>query len=117
MAQIKDLKRMCEFYKGCSKCELFATYDICRVCFLPDNADEIVDEWVKEHPVKTYAMDFFEKFPNAPKGKYGTPTTCITTIYGDEFECLEGGCIKCWNQEMKGELQWQLKKHSNSLKI
>ena len=103
MAQIKDLKRMCKFYSDCSNCELFAAYGTCGVCFLPDNLDEIVDEWVKEHPVKTYAMDFFEKFPNAHKEDDGTPKLCITSFYGDEFECLEGGCKKCWNQEMKGE--------------
>ena len=102
MAQIKDLKRMCEFYKDCSKCELFATYDICRVCFLPDNIDEIVDKWAEEHPAKTYAMDFFEKFPNALKNECGRPNFCRTFIYGDEIECTEGGCDECWNQEMKG---------------
>ena len=109
MAQIKDLKRMCEFYKDCSKCELFATYDICRVCFLPDNADEIIDKWAEEHPVKTYAMDFFEKFPNAPKEDDGTPKPCILDIYDNldinRYECDYYGidCVDCWNREMKGE--------------
>lgn len=103
MAQIKDLKRMCEFHRDCSKCELFTTFDTCRVCFFPDNVDEIVDKWAEEHPVKTYMQDFFEKFPNAHKDDDGTPKLCIKCLYGDEFECPEGGCKKCWNQEMKGE--------------
>ena len=104
MAQIKDLKRMCEFYKGCSKCELFATYDICRVCFLPDNADEIVDMWAEKHPVKTYAMDFFEKFPNAPRDINGKPNPCVKDIYDNlDIDCSEYDCIDCWDQEMKGE--------------
>lgn len=102
MAQIKDLKRMCATYvdDDCDGCPL----DCCTnlPCNMSNNADEIVDEWVKEHPAKTYAMDFFEKFPNAPKGKYGEPQICIKTMHGRGFRCLDD-CIKCWNQEMKGE--------------
>lgn len=54
MAQIKDLKRMCGFYEDCTGCGLFKAFGTCGVFFLPDSLDEIVDEWVKEHPVKTY---------------------------------------------------------------
>lgn len=100
MAQIKDLKRMCEFHSDCSKCELFTTFDTCRVCFFPDNIDKIVNKWVKEHPIKTYSMDFFEKFPNATKTDSGRPIYCRANFYGDEVECLSE-CEECWNQEMK----------------
>ena len=96
MAQIKDLKRMCESYN--SKC---ADCPLCGRCCAFEISDEIVDKWLKEHPVKTYAMNFFEKFPNAPKDDDGTPKLCIIGLYEDEFECPEGGCKKCWNQEMK----------------
>ena len=65
MASIKDLKRMCESFDYCEKCVLK------RKCGNPasidEAVDEIVDKWVAEHPVKTYAMDFFEKFPNAER--------------------------------------------------
>lgn len=102
MAQIKDLLRMCECYSDCKKCELCDGYESCGVCDLPDNADEIVDKWVKEHPVKTYAMDFFEKFPNAPKDNIGLPKPCVKSVYGDlEMRCKECSCIECWNQKMK----------------
>ena len=104
MAQIKDLKRMCEFHSGCSKCNLHDGYESCGVCDLPDNIDEIVDKWTEEHPVKTYAMDFFEKFPNAPKDDIGLPKPCVTNIYEDlEMKCDICSCSDCWNQEMKGE--------------
>ena len=98
MAQIKDLKRMCEYYSDCEDCPLYIN------CTRPDNfsddTDEIVDNWVKEHPVKTYAMYFFEKFPNAAKTANGLPVCCWTHLYGDEVECL-GECEECWKQEMK----------------
>lgn len=101
MAKIKDLLKMCECYDDCEKCELYDGYGSCGVCDLPDNADEIVDKWAKEHPVKTYAMDFFEKFPNAPKDRVGGPKTCVKDIYGIDINCSEIDCVDCWNQEMK----------------
>ena len=106
MARIKDLKRMCNFYSSCSKCRLFeqCNDNDCGVCFLPDNLDEIVDKWADEHPVKTYVMDFFEKFPNATKTDSGRPIYCRANFYGDELECSEYGCEACWNQEMKEKL-------------
>ena len=123
MATIKDLTRMCKETK-CKDCPfsngkgdncLVYTTDILLGntlvyltpdCF-PDNADEIVDKWVSEHPVKTYMQDFFEKFPNAPKGRNRIPIACWNHIYGDGIygggnDCV-GDCIKCWNQEMKEE--------------
>lgn len=108
MAQIKDLERMCGFYDNCLECRVYKAFETCGVCFLPDNLDEIVDNWVKEHPAKTCMQDFFEKFPNAPKEDNGTPIPCIIDIYGVDMqlkECLESNvdCLKCWNQEMKGE--------------
>ena len=100
MAEIKDLKRMCAAYDNCLKCELYVGCD--RIYNLPDNVDEIVDKWVKEHPVKTYSMDFFEKFPNALKTESGRPDNCRNLIYGDKSGCNHE-CEECWNQEMKGE--------------
>lgn len=105
MASIKDLKRMCVSYDECGKCPLF---DIggtsCHQPYeYPDNIDEIVDEWVAEHPVKTYATDFFEKFPDAPRKVGGIPVPCLGTIYSECYnnECSVGGCSECWNRKMK----------------
>ena len=98
MAQIKDLKRMCAAHDNCLKCELYVGCD--RIYNLPDNIDEIVDKWVKEHPLKTYAQDFFEKFPNAVKFNNGQPMYCRANIYGDKPECHKGGCEECWNTIM-----------------
>lgn len=103
MAQIKDLKRMCATYvdDDCDGCPL----DCCTnlPCNMSNNADEIVDEWVKEHPAKTYAMDFFEKFPNARKNDGGVPTICAKHMY-DNSDIVENcntiSCYECWNQEM-----------------
>ena len=103
MARIKDLKRMCRGHEECNDCPLYI--DGFAHCApgddLPDNADEIVDKWVQEHPVKTYAMDFFEKFPNAPSASNGTPQACLRYIYGDRNNCDSCSCTECWKSEMK----------------
>lgn len=106
MASIKDLKRMCKSTDcvncplhdiGNSRCSLGVPSKNC-----PDNADEIVDKWVAEHPAKTYAMDFFEKFPNAPKDSNGVPTACWKYVYGDGKYCASNNaCTECWNREME----------------
>lgn len=102
MASIKDFKRMCDFHLHCSGCPIKSILT-CSVYKLPDNIEEIIDKWVAEHPVKTYAMDFFEKFPNAPRTTRGNPTPCIGAIYSEfhDKNCLVGGCSECWNREMK----------------
>lgn len=102
MAQIKDLERMCGFYDDCLECRLYNANERCSVCFLPDNLEEIVDEWVKEQQKKTYAMDFFKKFPNAQKRYDGVPNICVKCLYGElDIDCGKSNCNKCWNQEMK----------------
>ena len=104
MATIKDLKRMCDSYKKCDDCPLGYTRCGDSISALYDNADEIVDKWVEEHPVKTYAMDFFEKFPNALKNRYGAPMGCWEHFYGGENVCTGSfNCTECWNKEIKTE--------------
>ena len=110
MATIKHVKRMCKSFEDiCEGCPLYNEID--NVCLmlalerLPNNADEIVDKWVEEHPIKTYLQDFFEKFPNAPKEEKGTPKICPHQIYPEidaNYRCCEN-CLKCWNREMETE--------------
>lgn len=103
MASIKDLKRICEMQTLCADCPLNRNCS-CMPGSLPDNADELVDKWVSEHPVKTYAMDFLEKFPNAQVNKYKTPKVCRSFIYGNscpKYCTTVSGCDGCWNMEMR----------------
>lgn len=103
MASIKDLKRMCKMQKHCADCPLGVFNGPCYPDFYPDNIDDILDKWVQEHPIKTYAMDFFEKFPNAVKEPSGDPLPCIGAVHSEFYgkPCPVGGCSECWNQEMK----------------
>ena len=103
MASIKDLKRMCEMQTLCADCPLNRDCS-CMPDSLPDTADEIVDKWVSEHPVKTYAMDFLEKFPNARLYGDKTPTACREFIYNNgcpRRTNIVSDCADCWDMEMK----------------
>lgn len=66
-------------------------------------AIEILQKWSDEHPKKTYAQDFMEKFPDAPKCKSfnngGCPSACRMRIYGGK--CPEIECAECWNEPME----------------
>ena len=110
-----ELKRLCDSRTECSadadnkeQCPL---HGFCRQS-LTVRAEEIItavenlQKWSDEHPVKTYAQDFFEKFPDAQSGLDGTPLVCREEIYGrarPEFEdCgYTGTCKNCWNEPME----------------
>ena len=58
---------------------------------------------MSEPKPKTYADDFFEKFPNAPKDENGLPKPYLCDVYASKgFECF--GCTiedgrKCWLEQ------------------
>ena len=70
-------------------------------------AIEIVQKWSNERSKKTYAQDFFEKFPDAPKDeavKGKCPWACRIGIYGGGCPKIEPDidcCYECWNEPME----------------
>ena len=110
MAEIKDFARMCKSHTCTIECPMRkkAMTKSCTdyMSKYPDESDRIITEWCKEHPQKTYAQDFFEKFPNAPKSCDGLPdpTACSVYGYSKPFEkhCESGvDCVSCWNEVME----------------
>ena len=89
---------------NCEYCPLFSLNNgrgiPCREMEIkfPENDVRIVEKWAKEHPLKTYAQDFLEKFPNASTDYDGTPTSCKRYIYGG---ICRGNCLYCWNSQME----------------
>lgn len=93
----------------------FKTTDYSEYREIEEAAREIIDRHtgthdsdhisVDEHPQKTYAQDFFEKFPNAPKIRDGLPEPTACSVYGYsklfEEHCESGvDCVSCWNEVM-----------------
>lgn len=111
MATIKDFARMCKSNQNegfCTNtCPIFNAkgnkYCFNYIASCIEEAEAIIGKWVSEHPIKTYADDFFEKFPKAGKFDDGTPyENCVNNLYGTDFPCDEN-CKSCWNREYKEE--------------
>lgn len=109
-----EAKRLCDSRTGCTadvankeQCPLFA---FCKHPSITRGAEyakkliENLQKWSDEHPKKTYAQDFFEKFPNAQNYAGVNPVVCRKKIYGGfkNGDCAEP-CYKCWNEPMNDE--------------
>lgn len=109
---LRELGRMCQsdgFF--CSEClinRLDGTVEAScleNMAKFPAQCIDIVQKWSKEHPQKTYLMDFFEKNPKAKKTADGRPLMCIADVYGEEADVKDceyrvDKCIDCWNRPM-----------------
>lgn len=68
---IKTIHRLCESqngYSGCSGCPLLNEDDYCSIVDARERAEDvvqIVEQWAKDHPIKTRQSEFLKKFPNA----------------------------------------------------
>lgn len=109
-----EAKRLCDSRTACradaankERCPLIA---FCGNTFATRSAEESItafenlQKWSDEHPKKTYAQDFFEKFPNAQNYAGVNPVVCRKKIYGGfkNGDCAEP-CYKCWNEPMNDE--------------
>ena len=109
-----EAKRLCDSRTACEadaankeRCPMF---EFCTHTIVTQRAEEIIkavenlQKWSDEHPKKTYAQDFFEKFPDAPRcksanGRY--PSACRKAIY--DGKCPGAGCEECWNEPLNDE--------------
>lgn len=64
---IKVLRRLCKMQKICNKCPLHGEHGcICTYrCEDAEKVVQIVEQWSKDHPVKTRQSEFLKRFPNA----------------------------------------------------
>lgn len=113
---LHELKRLCDSRDGCvanaankEQCPMFG---VCRFTYSKICAEDIktaietVQKWSDEHPKKTYAQDFFEKFPKAQRKSDESPFVCRKRIYGKTRPTFEdcdytGSCKNCWNEPME----------------
>lgn len=111
---LHELKRLCGSRDECvanaankEDCPMFG---VCKLMHSKirdkdiKTAIETVQKWSDEQPKKTYAQDFFEKFPKARRNSDGTPFVCRERIYGGECPVVE--CDECWNKECWNKECW-----------
>lgn len=73
----------------------------------PEKAVSIVEEWAKEHPVRTYKSVFLEKFPDAMLSEHGEVDFCVQYVFGKKVKpkaCGNCRCAYCWNREVEEQL-------------
>lgn len=89
---MKITKRMCKG-RVCSDCPLGKQLDYkeCTCCTeycseYPEEAEEILKEWAKEHPQKTILHDFLEKYPNTELDEDGFPIHISPYMLGYQID-------------------------------
>ena len=111
---LKALGRLCNNYLCGDNCPLIDSCD--------DESDDgyvrkvqIVEQWAKEHPVKTRQSEFLKMFPNARIESDGMPSICPIVVdkrcYNKDDDALccfvrdEEKCRKCrrdfWLKEIE----------------
>ena len=98
-------KRMCKSPE-CDDCPL-STEKVCQD--LREDYDEsliesIFAKWAEEHPERTIADDFFEKFPNAPRDDTNNPYPCAKDCgYSKPLYCerIPFNCNNCWRRPLE----------------
>ena len=101
----KTRKRMCEATK-CADCKLYHVQGGC--CIAPEkekiNACEeaiaIVEQWEKEHPIKTRQSEYLKLFPGAAPTKDGVLAICpnaFSPVYKDEMGLCNRHYTECNN--------------------
>lgn len=91
---------MCKFYEGRCALRLSSSGESGESDKeLEQRVDRAVSIAEKLSHVKTYADDFFEKFPDAPTESNGQPIPCRDTIYRRKPKLCGGeSCLSCWNE-------------------
>ena len=97
----------CRKHKTCYDCPFFGVK--CTPIEFSHVAGKNLDEEIAKtiakaydcNHVKTYADDFFEKNPEAPREEDGTPKVCREHVYGTKCPAKgfgDGVCYQCWNE-------------------
>ena len=104
--------RMCNSYEACVGCPMYPTDDCCMVKMNLKQMISIVEQWAKEHPIKTRQSEFLKQWPDAEIGDDGYPSVAPCQLYKDMEEkdengvcCKNGGCAECrrdfWLKEIE----------------
>ena len=119
---LKEAKRYC---KWCKNTTQDGKKRLCDACYFEKLNDifnlhpmayskfvEIVEQWAKEHPVKTKQDEFFNQWPDAEIGYDGLPTVAPCQLNIELLQCESqddcenrGVCDKCrrdfWLKEVE----------------
>lgn len=103
---LKELDRMCRAHQACDGCPIL---DCGKIgCGVSDSSPielvdtvEIVEQWSKEHPVRTRQSLFLERYPNASTDGEGSLSICPALIEEGGCRKFGDGCFGCDNCRWK----------------
>lgn len=99
---VKNQFRLCRSKDSCSVCPLQDKENCCCITDTIEYVEksvQIVEEWAKDHPVKTRQSEFLKMFPNAAIDE-DNGILCIKPCAIDEsIGCTNGkGCGDCYRK-------------------
>lgn len=111
---IKTRAKMCKNL-SCGQCPLksFCSSSFFDQVEIAEDAASVVEQWAKEHPVKTRQSEFLTQWPNARLDATGCLMLCPMDVMGREYVsknipgCINNGiiCDKCrrdfWLKEIE----------------
>lgn len=116
---IKEINRLCEAQEDCKDCPLIghacdaitATIMSCYNIESVQKMVKIVEQWAKDHPIKTRKSEFLKLFPNAYLETITRLLPCSLDGTLKPFRCAKYGylsitcrCDRCrddyWNEEV-----------------
>lgn len=110
---LKERTRMCNFYMStCMNCPGNKVAYCATLCAAAIELVPIVEQWAKEHPVKTRQSEFLKMWPGAEIGDDGLPNVApcqlyVGLVHGESKEECENRelCVECrrdfWLAEIK----------------
>lgn len=93
---VKSVNRLCKNQSGCAKCPILEK-GMCMASFGDYSVENIeetiskVEQWAKDHPVKTRQSEFLKMFPNAQMS-VDCDVIWMCPKYIDETYCPKGDC-------------------------
>ena len=89
---VNKMSRMCSKYPDCVGCPI-ETENEDEDCLSKVPAEQMVDiveQWAREHPIKTRQSEFLKMFPNVMRNNEGQPYICprtLDTVYQPDGDC------------------------------
>ena len=96
---LKTLGRMCN--AECIRCEFWKRKSGGESCTSwqknhPEEAVAIVEQWAKEHPIKTRQSEFLKHYPGARILAHGCLNVCPMNVFLDTgIDCDAQPCFEC----------------------
>lgn len=88
---VKQRNRMCDYYIDCNDCPA-GYYEGCSSLDRISELVPIVEQWSKEHPVKTRQSEFLKRYPEASMLNDEYLNICPAQISSEGRDKNTGGC-------------------------